>query len=109
MSDKDIETLENGWLTDEHMLKANNVISLDGLQDALLQQNFSWDIPSSEFLQVLYVNGYHWITISNISVFDQSVNVYYSLFNCINQATKELISKCSQGQGKDKHECSTTG
>ena len=98
MSDKDIETLENGWLTDEHMLKANNVLkkdypSVDGLQDTLLQQNFSWDIPSSEFVQVLHVNGNHWITISNIGVSDQSVNVYDSLYNGINQATKELIAK----------------
>ena len=98
MSDKDIETLENGWLTDEHMLKANNVLkkdypSADGLQDTLLQQNFSWDIPSSEFVQVLHVNGNHWITISNIGVSDQSVNVYDSLYNGINQATKELIAK----------------
>ena len=98
LSDKDIETLENGWLTDEHMLKANNVLkkdypSVDGLQDTLLQQNFSWDIPSSEFVQVLHVNGNHWITISNIGVSDQSVNVYDSLYNGINQATKELIAK----------------
>ena len=51
-----------------------------------MQQNFS-----SEF--VLHVNGNHWITISNIGVSDQSVNVYDSLYNGINQATKELIVK----------------
>ena len=60
-------------VTDKHVLKANNVLkkdypSVDGLQDTLLQQNFSWDIPSSEFVQVLHVNGNHWITISNIGV-----------------------------------------
>ena len=49
LSDKDIETLESGWLTDEHKLKASNVLKKDyssvhGLQDTLLQQNFSWDI-----------------------------------------------------------------
>ena len=31
LSDKDNETLENGWLTDEHMLKANNVLKKDYL------------------------------------------------------------------------------
>ena len=98
LSDKVIETLENGWLTDEHMLKAHNILkkdypSVDGLQDTLLQQNFSCDIPSSEFVQVLHVNGNHWITISNIGVSDQSVNVYDSLYNDINQATKEFIAK----------------
>ena len=98
LRDKDIEILENGWLTDEHMLKANNVFkrdypSVDGLQDTLLQQNFSWDIPTSEFVQILHVNGNHWITISNIGVPDSSVNVYDSLYSGINQATKELIAK----------------
>ena len=98
LSDKDIKVLESGWLTDEHMLMANNILkkdypSGDGLQDTLLQQNFSWDIPSSEFVQVLHVNGNHWITISNIGLSDRSVNVYDSLYNGMNQATKELIAK----------------
>ena len=38
---EDIEILETGWLTDKHMLKANNVLkkdypNVDGLQDTLL-------------------------------------------------------------------------
>ena len=78
LSDKDVETLENGWLTDEYMLKANNV----------LKKDFMGYPSSSEFVQVLHVNGNHWITISNIGVSDQSVNVYNSLYNGINQATK---------------------
>ena len=49
--------------------------------------------PTSEFVQVLHVNGYHWITISNIGVSDNSVNVYDSLYNGITQTTKELIAK----------------
>ena len=95
---EDIQVLKNGWLTDKHMLKPNNILKKDypsvkGLQDTLLQQNFSWDIPTSDFVQVLHVNGNHWITISNIGVSDNSVNVYDSLYNGITQTTKELISK----------------
>ena len=59
----------------------------------MLQQNFSWNIPSSEFVQVLCVNGNHWITISNIGLSDSSVSVYDLLYNGINQTTKELIAK----------------
>ena len=47
-------------------------------------------------VQVLLVNGNHWITISNIGVSDHSVNVYDSLYNGINQATKELIANYVQ-------------
>ena len=80
------------------MLKANNILKKDypsvkGQQDTLLQQNFSCDIPTSKFVQVLHVNGNHWITISNIGVSDNSVNVYDSLYNGITQTTKELIAK----------------
>ena len=80
------------------MLKAINILkknypSVDGQQDTLLQQNFSWDIPTSEFVKVLHVNGNHWITISNIGVSDSSVNVYDLLYNGITQVTKELIAK----------------
>ena len=39
------------------------------------------------------MNGNHWITITNIGVSDNSVNVYDSLDNGITQTTKELISK----------------
>ena len=66
------------------MLMANNILkkdypSVDGLQYTLLQQNFSWNIPSFEFVQVLHVNGNHWITIRNIGLSDCSVNVYDSV------------------------------
>ena len=46
-------------------------------------------------MQVLHVNGNHWITISNIgvSVSDNSVNVYDSFYNGITQTTQELIAK----------------
>ena len=64
-------------MVNKHMLKANNILKKDypsvkGLQDTLLQQNFSWDIPTSDFVQVLHVNGNHCITISNIGVSDNS-------------------------------------
>ena len=93
-----IKILKDRLLTDNHMLKANTIFKkeypdVDGFQDTLLQQNFSWAVPSSEFVQVLHVNGNHWITISNIGISDNSVNVYDSLYNGITQTTKELISK----------------
>ena len=80
------------------MLKASNILKKDypsvvGVQDTLLQQNFSWDIPPFEFMQVLHVNGDHLITISDRDVSDNSVNVYDSFYNFITQTTKELIAK----------------
>ena len=57
------------------MLLANNILKrdypeADGLQDTVLQQNCSWKVPTSEFVQFLHVEGNHRITISNIGVRD---------------------------------------
>ena len=95
LNDHNIKILKDGLLTDNHMLKANTIFKkeypeLDGFQGTLLQQNFSWAVPSSEFVQVLHVNGNHWIIISSIGVSD---NMYDSLYNGITQTTKELIAK----------------
>ena len=72
LNDHDIKILKDGLLTDNHMLKANTIFKKE-YED---------------------VDG---ITISNIGVSDNSVNVYDSLCNGITQTTKELIAKiCSQ-------------
>ena len=73
LSDKNIEIVKNGWLTDDHMLLVNSILKreypeVDGLQDTVLQQNCSWKFPMSEFVQFLHVEANHWITISNIGV-----------------------------------------
>ena len=92
LSDKDTKVLESGWLTDEHMLifSKKDYPSVDGLQDTLLQQNFSWDIPSSEFV----VNGNHWITISNIGLSDSSVHKDKVKINIMNAQQRENESDC---------------
>ena len=84
LSKKDNEIVQNGWLTDNHMLLASSILKreypeVDGLQDTVLQQNYSWKVPTSEFVQFLHVEGSHWITISNIGENENSVNVYDSL------------------------------
>ena len=107
---KDITTLKSplGWLTDNHMFLANYVLKKEypyakGLQDTLLQQNLSWDVPTGEFVQILHTEGNHWITISNINVSDtpgfsaNTVNVYDSLYKGISQETKSLIGEYHQG------------
>ena len=107
---KDITTLKSplGWLTDNHMFLANYVLKkeypyAEGLQDTLLQQNLSWDVPTGEFVQILHTEGNHWITISNINVSDtpgfsaNTVNVYDSLYKGISQETKSLIGEYHQG------------
>ena len=107
---KDISILKSasGWLTDNHMFVANYILKkdhpyIDGLQDTLLQQNLSWNVPTGEFVQVLHIEGNHWITISNINVAETSkssantVNVYDSMYKIITHDTKLLIGQYHQG------------
>ena len=65
---------------------------VDGLQDTVLQQNYSWKVPVSEFVQFLDVEGNHWITISNIGEKENCESLYDSLYCGVSQTTKELIA-----------------
>ena len=59
MDQKDLaDIVNNQWLTDKHMSAATNNLKsvfphIDGLEDTVLQQNNSWTIPTSEFVQVI--------------------------------------------------------
>ena len=97
LSDKNIEIAKNGWLTDDHLLLVNSILKreypeADGLQDTVLQQNCSWKVPVSEFVQFLHVEGNHWTTISNIGEKENCVNLYDSLYCGVSQTRKELIA-----------------
>ena len=95
LNDKNIERAKNGWLTDDHMLLVNSILKreypeVDGLQDTVLQQNCSWKVPINEFVQLLHVEGNHWISISNIGEKENCVNLYDSLYNGVSQANCKL-------------------
>ena len=88
----------NGCLNDNHIRISCNVIKKDhteisGLQDPVLQQNFSWNVPKGDFVQVLHVGHCHWITISNIGQSKGNIGVYDSLCSKPSKETRELIFK----------------
>ena len=110
LQEKDLDRLQSptSWLTDNHMNAANQIFKsdyphVDGLQDTLLQQNLSWDVPKGEFIQFLHVKGSHWITITNIYVTSSgnsstnSVYVRDFLFQQMDETTKKLIGQYHQG------------
>ena len=87
------------------MLQASNILKndyphIDGLQDTLLQQNLSWKVPTSDYVQILNADQNHWITITNIRPQSLSaqpskdtVYVYDSLYDHVSEATKQLIAE----------------
>ena len=97
LSDKNIEIVKNGWLTDDHLLLVNSILirkypEADGLEDTVLQQNCSWKVPVSEFVQFLNVEGNHLITICTIGEKENCVNLYDSFYCGVSQTRKELIA-----------------
>ena len=72
-------------LTDQHMRAANELlktefVTVSGLEDTVLQQNFSFSVPRDTFVQFLHVDDRHRITISNVGETDNNaVCVYDSI------------------------------
>ena len=110
LNERDHRLLQSAksWLSDNHMNAANIIFKndypcVDGLQDTLLQQNLSWDVPQGQFVQFLNVKESHWITITDIDVTDvtksssNSVYVYDSLHQGMDENTKKLIGQYYQG------------
>ena len=45
------------------------------MQDMVLQQNTSWEIPHGEYVQILNVNDNNWMTTSNIGADADHINI----------------------------------
>ncbi|KAL8570750.1 hypothetical protein ACOMHN_006900 [Nucella lapillus] len=86
------------WLNDNHMSAASRSLralfpDVEGLQDTVLQQNFSFDLPTSEYAQILHVGDNHWIAISSIDQASDTVAVYDSLRSKPSKTTTNLIAQ----------------
>ena len=79
----DREMLNRGeWLTDKH-INAASVLMMEefpqqhGLQDTLLLQHFDqYQSENSQFIQIVHVNGNHWLCVSNKFCPAGTVDVY---------------------------------
>ena len=93
------------WLNDNHLTAASRTLRglfphVDGLQDTVLQQNMSFNLPTSEYAQILHVGGNHWITISTIDQAPDTVAVYDSLRCKPTKTTTDLIARYNHSRGK---------
>ena len=84
------------WLNDVHMTAASKLLlsahpHIADLQDTVLQQNNSWVLPATEFIQFIHVDNCRWITISNVS--DSTVNIYDSMM--LTPSTETICVICS--------------
>ena len=67
------EAVKQGkWFEDAHINKAMKMIqsqfpSLAGFYNSLLGQNLSFPVTNQAFIQIIHVEGNHWIAIEHIS------------------------------------------
>ena len=112
IQDRAILEVPGKWLNDKiiyaaHMLlKSISGDEVDGFQDTQLGKNlvFSPVCPYNKFIQILHVDGNHWILVSNIRSLDggvcyNSVCIYDSLKTSISLDTKKQI--CSLVKPKE--------
>ena len=84
-SDKNVIEDPKGWLTDEIMYCAQQLLKnkyphISGLQCSSLQLTRTFDVHASkEFIQCLNLGGSHWITLSSIGCEPATVRVYDSM------------------------------
>ena len=100
-NDKEI-LIKNKRLNDHHMTAAQKLIqqqflNITSLQNTLYQQR-KVIIPFTENgLQILHINGDHWITMSTCKTTfedgDDDIVIYDSIFSNVNEATKTLLAK----------------
>lgn len=91
----DIVKKEN-WLEDEHMEITNQLLrkqfpNLAGLQPPGYGQDFSFPIiEDCSFIQILHVQGNHWVTVAGSS--SSMVHVYDSLYGFTTKETKMQVA-----------------
>ena len=66
--------------------------NIAGLQDPAVHRTLSFQILRGEFVQIIFVGGYHWCTISNVGCDDGVVNVYDSMYSSASSGTVKLIA-----------------
>lgn len=83
------------WFDDQHINKAMEIIhsqfpSLAGLYNCLLGQNLSFPVTIEAFVQILHVEGNHWVSIEHTS--SDCVNIYDSVHTSVSTDTKLQIA-----------------
>ena len=106
----DYDALLNGiWITD-NIVNAGQIIikytfpHICGLQNILPVMNLQFDVQLTEFVQILHIDGNHWITISTIGCKVGEVNLYdCNQCESLSASTEEQMSCLLNSKEKELH------
>ena len=103
LSVKDQEDLEtNKWLSDQHINAANDLLRRTfpesvGLCDPVLQHHDK----KRDYVQILHVDGNHWVTISDIGQEPDTVLLFDSLHCSISPSMIQTIARFHKPDGPE--------
>ena len=104
----------DGWLSDT-VIRAGQLLVLQefpniaGLQDPAVHRSLSFQILRGEFVQIIFVGGCHWCTVSNVGCDDGVVNVYDSMYPSVSSGTVKLIASLVFSPALQRRGFSTNG
>ena len=95
--DRDMILSPTGWFNDSIITAAQSLMLQDfphmsGLQPSTLQETLSFDVPRSEFVQILHVRNSHWCVVSSVGCEAGVVNVYDTFYSSVTDATVNVIA-----------------
>jgi len=87
---------ETAWLTctimDEAQQLLKSVSETEGFQSVAVKRTLQFEIQNNEFIQILYCNSGHWLTISTIGSKNSEAFVYDSLYSNASECIQFQIS-----------------
>ena len=92
------------WVDDSIISAAQGLLKMqnphvDSLQLPFLATTMAFEPQSQEFVQILNINGNHWVTVSNIGCDRGHLNVYDSLHGKLPTETKKVVADLLQHTG----------
>ena len=93
----DLVIIKDAMLTDKHIQMAQELLhqqfpEIEGLLCPTIATAKQFPVMRSEFVQVLYTGGIHWVCVSNIGCHQlNKIKLYDSLYSGIAPFTKEQI------------------
>ena len=105
MKHKNIIT-SGDWLDDLTISAAQNLLKrqfpyIDGLLNPCLSEKLAMEPQAGEFIQILNINGNHWITISTIGCTSSTVKVYDSLGGRLPKHAMKVVADLMQCKKKN--------
>ena len=84
------------WLDDGIITAAQNILkqqfTIRGLQAPMLGEELRMEVQPGEFLQIMCVNGNHWICVSTIGCPSSTIHVYDSMHGSLHTHTQKLVA-----------------